>query len=71
MNHDLDMAANHVRGALNMVQLLGGPQALGPNTFIHRMLDKYILQNKLLEPNPSSPCGPGFMVPESSPKLVY
>ncbi|KAF4467131.1 hypothetical protein FALBO_5989, partial [Fusarium albosuccineum] len=61
---DLAMAAKHVAGAAHILQIGGGPKALGISEFVTHILFNCIYGKRLLAWEPAYPCGTEFMKPE-------
>ncbi|KAI1141735.1 hypothetical protein F5Y05DRAFT_373635 [Hypoxylon sp. FL0543] len=62
---DLSMASRHVWGALHIVQLAGGPEALGLSEFVCYILHSCIHGKRLLDRHPELRCSKAFMKPGS------
>ncbi|KAI0827813.1 hypothetical protein F5Y06DRAFT_283585 [Hypoxylon sp. FL0890] len=62
---DLSMASRHISGALHIIQMAGGFQALGLSEFIRYILHSCIYGKRLLDRQPVLPCSDVFMRPGS------
>ncbi|KAJ3549027.1 hypothetical protein NM208_g727 [Fusarium decemcellulare] len=61
---DLAMASKHVAAAAHILQIGGGPKALGISEFVTHILFNCIYGKRLLAWEPAYPCGSEFMKPE-------
>ncbi|KAK7428597.1 hypothetical protein QQZ08_004858 [Neonectria magnoliae] len=61
---DVPMATKHVLGAVNIVEIAGGPQALGLSDFVLQLLCTLIYGKRLLDWDPTLYCNSMFLKPE-------
>lgn len=60
MIKDYSTSREHVKGAVKMVEVGGGPQAIGLTDFVENLLHRFVHDKKLLELDPPPPCGHAF-----------
>lgn len=63
---DLSMAIKHVMGAAEIVQVGGGPQALGLSGIVQYILDRCLQGHRLEDWDPLMDCDSAFMKPETA-----
>jgi hypothetical protein len=67
MLRDLETGLKHVHGALAMVRLGGGVDAMGLTKFVQDLLHLYVDEHHLLRPTTKLPCGQDWLTGRETP----
>ncbi|RSM08473.1 hypothetical protein CDV31_008110 [Fusarium ambrosium] len=68
---DLSMGIKHVIGAAEIVQVAGGPQALGLSGIVQYILGRCLRGHRLEDWDPLTDCDAAFMKPETAWSVVH